>query len=663
MLKTIGKGGFITQEIKAKSLKPTKQRFFKKKIFGFDIETYDDNKEFLLASVYSEDFQKFYYSKSELIHDLKKNRIFRDSYIFATNLSFDFFGTFFNYPNFFTLFRGSDLLTARTYIYHEDFIKQTEMKGNALRSITFLDTMNYSKISVETMGKIIGIPKLQKPSFLGKKPKDDNEWSIMHSYNMQDSRISYEFMRFMISSIESLGGTFKDTIGSTAIRLFSDKYLNDIYYINNIEQIEDQFKSYYGGRTEAFRRGYIENYYYYDFNSLYPSVMRDNVFPDPNTVRTNYKGSYKYIEDFEGVSDVDMTCPIDMNIPLIPVRTETGKVIFPTGEISGFYTHIEIREALKHGYILNKIRKTVYFTDTCSPFKRYVEELYNLRNIYKKDKNPMEIVVKLLLNSLYGKFAQKYLNRDNWIHDSMLDDDIILNEFIAERKGEYCRVVKDSEPSNFCFPIWASYITAYGRIKLYREIIKHKPAYVDTDSLLIDHEIEQSTELGKLKLEMKIKKGCIVRPKFYALMDADSKEYVKIKGLGTHLTYLNFFGLLKDKRVNYHKFSKFKESVRRGFIPNQIIPTHKTFGVEDEKRRWDVMFNPDVEQDSKPLYYNYKTEELKQKAKIDDKIRKQTKKNMKEFTESDLFDSSSVGHDITSQDFIKNEIWFEKEGL
>ena len=86
MSKAIAKDGFTMSRDKVRALCPTKQKLFKKKIFGFDIETYDNNKEFLMASIYSDDFQKFYYSKEELIHDIRTKYIFRNSYIFAGSI-------------------------------------------------------------------------------------------------------------------------------------------------------------------------------------------------------------------------------------------------------------------------------------------------------------------------------------------------------------------------------------------------------------------------------------------------------------------------------------------------------------------------------------------------------------------------------------------------
>jgi hypothetical protein len=290
-----------------------------------------------------------------------------------------------------------------------------------------------------------------------------------------------------------------------------------------------------------------------------------------------------------------------MKYPLLPLRRDDGRVIFPYGTIRGWYTHIEIREALKYGAKIEKMYKCHYFLKVCKPFASFVDELYNVRKQYKKEKNRMEYVAKLMMNSLYGKFGQRFRDKDNWIHESMIDDKLIEENDIMDRRGNYVRIKKDSYPAVFCIPIWASYVTAYGRIKLHREILKHDPVYVDTDSLMIDHELPTSDKLGELKLEMKIKRGIIVRPKFYALEDSNNKEYVKIKGLGHHLTMLGFNGLLKNPKISYKKFAKFKESLRQGFIPNEIIDTHKEFSLEDQKRLWKNTFNPDILEDSESI--------------------------------------------------------------
>jgi len=150
------------------SLRPTEQRNLNKKLYGFDIETYNNNKSFLCASIYYDDKNKWtFFDKRKLIDFLKTKR-FRNSYIIATNLSFDFFGLFHNEPEimmFKTLFRGSDLIFAETWIENNNFTNKPKLTKREM--VTFIDTLNYARMSVEKIGNILNIPKFTKPNFLG----------------------------------------------------------------------------------------------------------------------------------------------------------------------------------------------------------------------------------------------------------------------------------------------------------------------------------------------------------------------------------------------------------------------------------------------------------------------------------------------------------------
>jgi len=593
---------------KYRILKPTKQKLNNKKLFGFDIETYGQKNDFLLASIVGENYEKLFYTKEEFIKEIRTNTIFKDSIIYATNLGFDFFGIYFNEGGFRLCHRGGRLLSAKSFFYKKKFQANGKVKTKSLKSITFIDSMNYAMLSVKEMGENIGMPKLEHPFFLGKMPKNEEEWEIMRKYNIQDSTITLNFMIRLKEGFELLGATMGMTLASTSMSLFKNKYLDKDYILPSSDNILEHFKSYYGGRTEAFKKGVIRDYYYYDFNSLYPSVMRDNVFPNPSTLRISSLGDLNLIELYEGCSDVLIECPY-MRYPLLPYRKDNGRVIFPYGKFRGWYTHIELREALKLGYKIIKIFKTHYFSKVCKPFESFVNDLYELRKKYKKEKSIMQYVIKITMNSLYGKFGQRFLKLDNWIHESLFDEKEFLNTLNIETIGNYVRVTKNTEPSTFCIPIWASYVTAYGRLKLYNEIIQHNPVYVDTDSLLIDHEIKSSDKLGDVKLEKNIVFGFIVRPKFYATRDSNGEEEPHIKGLGTKINFQEFENILINPVKRYTKFAKFKEALRRGLVPNEIIDIEKNFSLEDEKREWKGKFNKLKLQDSEPLYIEDENEQ------------------------------------------------------
>lgn len=583
--------------------KATKIKSFNKNIFGFDIETYSKKNKFYCASIYHPDPKlcQYFDDKRELIEHFKLKR-YKDSFITATNLAFDFMGTFHKQPEeleFNMLWRGSSMLFAKTFSKDKKFMRK---KVNNAIPVTFIDTMNYANLSVEKLGKIIGYNKLGKPSFLGRIPNNQEEIDELKFYNMQDSKISCEGLRFLFDSFSKIGATPKTTIASTSMSLYKNKYLGDKeYYRHPVDVLDKIFKGYYGGRTEVFSRGKIKNYNYYDVNSLYPFVMSKFEYPNPNTMRHTGQNTVKYINNFEGMSlvKININSLPDNHQPLLPLHFD-NKLLFPMGTFISWQTHTELRKAQLLGYNILKVYDTIYYKETCSPFIDFVNDMYEIRNELKLKKDPMEYVVKILMNSLYGKFGQKFRDKDNWIPIPDYDELMKLKEF--QPFGDYIRVKKAfTPPTSFCVPIWASYVTSYARQHLYDLISLSNPVYVDTDSIITKKYFEDSKKLGKLKLEYKVHDGLIVKPKMYAIK-GERYQLAKLKGLGKKINFHEFTQLLQNPKIAYNKFTKFKEAMRRGLDVNEILEVFKEFSLEDTKRDWyGQTFNIDELQPSKPI--------------------------------------------------------------
>ena len=580
-------------------LKPTIQKFNEKPIYGFDIETYDDNRKFLLANIYGENFKQTFFNKQNVI-DALKSGYFNGSIIVASNLTFDFFGLLFGndeIKNFKFLFRGSDLIFARTYNRKIGLSSKSNGHKNA---ITFLDTLNYARLSVAKLGKLINIPKLETPTFIGKKPKNKTQMNQMIRYNMRDSEISFKGLKFLYDSFEDIGATAKLTIASTAMSLFKNKYLKHNYYRHDKKLLIEQFKGYYGGRTEAFARGKFKNYKYFDLNSLYPSVMLKHKYPDPNSLRICHFNDDFHIREYEGLSDITIFCP-EMEYPLLPYRTK-DKLLFPTGKFRGYHTHAEIRKAVELGYKILKVHRTLYFKKTCEPFKEFVADMYAKRLKLKSQKSSMEYVVKILMNSLYGKFAESFIGKENLVPFNHSADELHKMDFF-EIIGDYLRIKQDRFPAVHCIPIWSIYVTSYARLRLYEYIRVSHPLYCDTDSIITRKTFKDSKELGDMKLEFIIKEGIIVKPKFYAFTGINNCDTIKIKGIGTKIVMRDFVRLVKGelRSISYTKFCKVREALRRGYVPNEIIAISKHLQLNDNKRLWDEEFNPSDLQFSKAL--------------------------------------------------------------
>jgi hypothetical protein len=323
------------------------------------------------------------------------------------------------------------------------------------------------------------------------------------------------------------------------------------------------YSGYYGGRTEAFKRGKISNIYYYDINSLYPYVMTKS-YPDPNSLTNVNKSCLYYINNYEGLTKIKIKCPDYIKIPLLPLRTK-DKLIFPTGIIEGTYTHIEIKKALQIGYELIEIYDGIYFKETINIFNNFVNDNYNNRMKLKKIGSPLEYVYKIILNSLYGKFGQRYDVKQNiyFINDFDFSDNNIKKYKEVEVLKEYFVVTKElcEKPPDFIQPIWSIYVTAYGRLELYElfeQVGFDEVYYCDTDSLFTTKLLKEGLKLGELKLEYKIKSGIIIKPKFYEI-----NGIVKAKGLKGFNKKENLLSLLEEGKYTTTKFCKFKETLRR----------------------------------------------------------------------------------------------------
>lgn len=608
----------------SKALYPKKSKIKHYKFIGFDTETYSKKNKHFLTGVFDETGYHCFRKKSEAIRYLSR---FQKGYIItATNLQFDF-----------TTLYLSNL---------DEFLKYSIIMRNGgfilckNQQQTFIDTLNINQSSVKELGKMLKIGKLNTPKCLGRLPKNKKEYIALKRYNSRDCEISKSFMEYFQEAINELGGEFKMTIASGSMDLFQRKYLKFPIYHEPKNVNKFIFESYFGGRVEATGRGNIKEYlkqnnkeelYYYDFNSLYPSVMRGE-YPLPSSMKIlkKFNDIEYFIRKYKGITKCRVKTPKYMKYPILPHKDEDGKLCFPLGEFSGTWTNDEISLALDNGYKILRTYKSIYYEKTFYPFKEFVEDLYKKRNYYKKTGNEiMSLTTKLIMNSLYGKFGTKKFEEIKFFiegktrkkHYNYLDEEIYVikgNRILRKKDNLLVYTLEEKEcKSAYVFPIFASYTTAYGRIKLWKAINKYNPVYYDTDSLITLEQIEDSQELGHLKLEEIILDGIIVKPKIYLI-----NQKIKFKGMRFYngkkkMEFVNklkiFNDMLKGKKIKQRKFLKMKESLRRGLTVNEIIIFDKFTDLEDTKRKWRGKFNRYRFQLSNPLIINDKSNKRKRK--------------------------------------------------
>jgi hypothetical protein len=198
-------------------------------------------------------------------------------------------------------------------------------------------------------------------------------------------------------------------------------------------------------------------------------------------------------------------------------------------------------------------------------FKEYVEFLYNLRLQYPKT-NPLNLIAKILLNSLYGRFGMseikiKYeiFTKDEFSKISEAEDKILDFMIIEDYVLVGLEIESNEDSHNISIAI-ASAITAYSRIHMTQ--FKNNPNinlyYTDTDSIYTDSELDpyfiDEKILGKLKLENICEEAIFVAPKVYCLK-TENDLIVKVKGLKDTLTLdmKEFNNLLnKNHKIELH---------------------------------------------------------------------------------------------------------------
>lgn len=463
------------------------------------------------------------------------------------------------------------IINAKTFIW-----KVNTGKGN----ISFLDTANYGVESVEQLGRDLKVPKL-KIDF------NTSSESDLIIYCRRDVEVLETFMLGFISFLYTHQlGAFKYTLASQSYTTYRTKFMNIQPHIHTNQEVLDlERRAYHGGRTEAFFIGKLENDMYYDIdvNSMYPYVME------------HYKMPIRFLSQARNISIRLLKQQMEHYYFIADVTLDTkdnayayykdNKLIFPTGEFRTVLHHIELQYALEHNHIKQVHHSAKY--NQAFLFREYVNYMYPLRKEYKANNNlTWSLVIKLMLNSLYGKTGELKSHREEI---GLCEPDAIfiepLSYLATKRKGHqigwFGTVYFDYKQGEtlYSMPAIAGAITAYARMTLfsYMKIAGQKNVYYcDTDSLFINstgykniQHLIDSSKLGYLKIEDKNRKLTI-----YGAKDYHFGKSKKTKGVNrkAHQLSENVWEMLQ--------FQSFNEWLSNG---QDIAPSARTITKQRRK--------------------------------------------------------------------------------
>lgn len=237
--------------------------------------------------------------------------------------------------------------------------------------------------------------------------------------------------------------------------------------------------AYAGGRFEHFRLGRVLGpIYSYDINSAYPYALTK--LPSLRGGKwTHHRGSCDIAEFGVYRVRLNMGGMFEAKPGPFFYRDKSGNISYPW-RVEGWYWSPEIRAAMNRGLPVEILEGWEFTPVNPEPFG-FINDMYGQRAKWKAEGNPNQIALKLAMNSMYGKLAQ----RVGWTEEN--------NQIPPFHQLE-----------------WAGWITSYTRAALWWEMSKCKPEQliaVETDGFYTTASPEQlgitgSKELGGWEIKV-----------------------------------------------------------------------------------------------------------------------------------------------------------------
>lgn len=373
-------------------------------------------------------------------------------------------------------------------------------------------------------GKLDDISVSILGSKLGGKIGDFQSDNLL-DYCERDCRILYMSVKSFFNRLYDEGYVPRLSLASIAF----SSWKKTTEWKQNRHYIEQERECYAGGYVELFIPGEHENYTIYDVNSMYPYIMSETKIPFGPNLKIHKSSAKKYIENadyggfFSGIIEVPkMLCS--------PVWKRDKKLYMGYGKIYGHYTLDELRYFQEIGCNIIDIENIVVYDRYDYLFSDFIKELWQKRIIAQNNDDSFgSLLYKLIMNSLYGKFAEREEKEYYYVGEDMFQEGDVIIRITDDGKivGQGTEHVKLENVQ----PIISAYVTANARIMLHRLIMQHPKEiiYCDTDSLHTYAEYPVSKNLGDLKIEAQVEKGLYLAPKMYELL-VDGKTISKMKG-------------------------------------------------------------------------------------------------------------------------------------
>ena len=358
----------------------------------------------------------------------------------------------------------------------------------------------------------------------------------------------------------------------------------------------------------------------FDATSLYPSAMWDekSVYPKIETgfafkphmndvyVEAFNNQSINENGDESAILTIKYHNPPDLIFQHLPIKEKVKKV--EVNRMRNGYTidtlaSVDICEIVKIGGRVVEIYEGVIYRENFkkSPFRKVIENLFTLRQKYKDEKNVlMQVLVKLIMNSLYGVQIRKDINEsylcksETWMktefNENVLDYWTLPNgNYIVKMKRDD-GLDDDCDIKNTLPAVLGAFILSNSK-RIMNNFIgeidgfyNNSLYYGDTDSLYIEKKywdvLDKANLLGEDLCQGKndyktggIFYGLILAPKIKYCLTIDDygiiQEHKTFKGFNDSKRLLNryqSFNMKESKKISAMLPRSWKKSFDSGII-------------------------------------------------------------------------------------------------
>jgi len=538
-----------------------------RELCAFDVEGRGGPGGFVCGAVVSAAGSEFYLDPEAMFESLLEHGA-RGEWVFAHNLEYDL-----------PIVAGAALLDGDLLFKHEGMLWATYHVG--ARKARFYDSLNlFPRMRVKALGQLCGRGKLEVGQDVLSGLSGSATWSDLsegrqsevRAYCTRDAEIVLLAVEALQAVLLGLGGELHPTIAGCAMDLYRRTFHKWPWQALGEATNGIARGAFYGGRTEAFMLGRIQPVSMYDTNSLYPYVQETARFPFPGALRleTDLQG-ISTLEGAEGVAQALLTLP-EAYVPTLPHRF-CGRLFFPVGSMEGVWTIAELLAAQARGAIIHAVRWALYSRKLFNPFAAFVEELWRRRQGYLASDDGRAAIVKLLLNSLYGRFGMNPEGGLWRIFPLALDPGAGETAGFVTSEVNGIPVMAGQVPSGrqpaYVNVLIAAQVAAAARLHLLSALEGQddRLVYCDTDSIITTGELPTSEALGGWRLQMGQGSADIVSPKEYVLHNATMGERAVAKGVPERLAA----EYLRTGQARFQRALSVRESLAHNLQPSEWV--------------------------------------------------------------------------------------------